>query len=165
MAIWHFKFSLLPKKGILKEHTNIPLILNEYKENFVDSEKHVDDDFIDYWHDCNIAELEIRIQKLLPSIESWSTLMRLYGYEKGTKVEVWDDDINFKIDTRKPDYTFLKEIVNLAKDTNCLLTPLETGELIEPVFEKIIEEYQNSRAYRFTLDSDQVLDKVHSLNK
>jgi len=55
MAIWHFKFSLLPKKGILKEHTNIPLILNEYKENFVDSEKHVDDDFIDYWHDCNIT--------------------------------------------------------------------------------------------------------------
>jgi len=91
--------------------------------------------------------------------------MRLYGYEKGTKVEVWDDDINLKIDTRKPDYTFLKEIVNLAKDTNCLLTPLESGELIEPVFEKIIEEYQNSRAYRFTLDSDQVLDKVHSLNK
>jgi len=164
MAIWHFKFSLLPKKGLLREHTNIPLILDEYKENFVDPEKHVDDEFIDYWKDCNLKEIEIHIQKLLPLIDSWSSSMRLYGYDNGTNIEVWDDDINLKIDTRKTDYTFLKEIVNLARDNNCLLVPQETGELIEPNFEKLVEKYQSSRSYRFTLDSDQVLDEINALN-
>lgn len=160
MAVWQFRFSLLPRKGVLRKHKTFPDFLPEYKANFNHTGATVDENYENYWEAFDIGALSDCFEKNIPCVESWSEELAIYGCEEGSKVEVSEDEVYVKFDTRKPNYTFLRQVVDLAKSFDCIFAIEEDGRLIDPAFEVMLEYLHNSRAYRFCENPDEVLTEI-----
>jgi hypothetical protein len=164
MAVWQFRFSLLPKKGVSQKHETFPKFLLEYKANFNNANSSVDEVYENYWEGFDLEVLSRRFEDALPVIDSWSENLSIYGYEDGSRVEVSEDEIYVKFDTRQPDYTFLREVITTAKSYDCVCVLEEDGQLMFPDFELILEHLSQSRAYRFCEDPDKVLREVRDIS-
>src|SRR4026209_2688999 len=104
MAIWEFQVSLVPKAGIERIHGSVPSSLPDYQA--ADPEALPDEatDFPNYWESLDPRPtLDSTISAVLASLESWTPEAQMYGVDNGNRVEVWSDDVNFRMDLRNPD--------------------------------------------------------------
>ncbi len=164
MAVWSFKLNLLPRQSVLKKFGKIPDVIDEYKSCFDYSELIEDEEGTNFWKGYDVRSIGINFGQLLPCIDSWSDSMDLYGDEKGSKVEVWSDDIYLKLDARGDNDILLEKCVKVAKLIDCIFVVEESGKVIEPDVELLMLEYRNSRAYRFVDSPEEVLEEVRLLN-
>ena len=81
------------------------------------------------------------------------------------KIEMWQDDVSIKFESSDPNYSLLKEITNIANENNCLFVITDSGKPISSDFKNILDEFQNSKAYRFNSNPDEVLTECQELNK
>lgn len=165
MAVSQFRFSLLPRKSVSKKHKILPDFLPEYKANFNRANSMIEDGDENYWEGFDIKALSGTFGENFPSIESWADELDIYGYEKGSKIEISEDEVYVKFDARNPDYTFLRQVASIAKSLDCVCVIEEDGGLINPDFELILKCLHDSRAYRFCENSDEVLREVRNITK
>src|SRR3954451_3483077 len=121
MAIWQFKFDLLPESGFKRLHGGLlpnlsfarspagPRLVREAQEE------------VNYWAGSDPFSLIPDIQTLLPERKSWSEDARMFGNEEGDAVEVWADLVFCAADMRAISKEFLDGILETAIKNELLL--------------------------------------------
>jgi hypothetical protein len=146
MAIWHFRVGLVPCDSVNAYYGNIPLAVPDQ-----DIAKH------DFWATYQTpTNWESLLVPFGPEISSWSEEMRCWGAEEGHQISVlyqrgrveW---ITAKVDARIPCTDFLRQIIHLAVQLNCLLLASETY-ILEPEFGALFERFRSSVAARYLAD-------------
>ncbi len=166
MAIWEFKFSLIPIKRIEQVHGRIIPILEEYKPSNPERllslpiENDEMSGFTNYWEGIEIEdEILQAIKILLPQCESWSKDATMFG-DQYNRIEIWDDNINCFLDLRYFSRKLLEGLLNIAKSLDCKIVLLESGEVIETEIEVVIEKIKESNAYAFCLEPKKFLETL-----
>lgn len=165
MAVWHFKFSLVPTSGIVGEHGKLVSTLPEYgsvrSDASVDSTE--DAQFVNYWEKAGMSPASLeRVMQLLPPTKSWSAEARMFGEAEGNRIEVWEDDINCALDLRTFSKDLLGAIVQIASSAQCMLVLHGTGEVIEPQLQVVLDKILASDAYSFCIEPGKFLREKQS---
>jgi len=152
MAVWQFKFSLIPTSGIIGVHGRLVRALPEYAAarpgGPVDGGE--DAQFVNYWEKAAMKPASLQpIMQLLPPTKSWSPDAKMFGDSEGDQIEVWDDDINCALDLRTFSKELLTAIVQLASSAQCKLVLHGTGEVVEPDLQAVLDKILASDAYSF----------------
>lgn len=152
MAVWHFKFSLVPTQGIIAEHGSLVTKLPEYgstpgRETLQEIE---DAEYSNYWRKAGLSPAALtRLTQLLPPMPSWVPDAKMFGEEEGNRIELWEDDINCMLDLRTFSKELLQAIVETASDAQCKLVLHGSGTVIEPDMQVVLERIVASDAYAF----------------
>jgi len=158
MAIWQFGFYLIPEAGILRTHGYIPSKLEQYKLHSVNSEIKEEDEFINYWLDFGIPmSIKRRIAKILPEVKSWSADAEMYGYDEGSKIEIWSDDIICFIDARKNELELLELLAEIANSLECKIILKDNGKVIHASYPTLLKEFKKSVAKQFVSNPRETL--------
>lgn len=154
MAVWQFKFSLVPTSGIVGEHGRLVVVLPEYgsSQSSSSADDAEDAHFVNYWEKAGMTPASLQsLMELLPSTESWSDEARMFGEAEGDRIEVWEDDINCALDLRTFSKDLLQAIVQIASRAQCKLVLHGTGEVIEPELPVVLDKILASNAYLFCI--------------
>ena len=153
MAIWHFVVSLVPKTGIIAVHGEIPDSLDQFRAQIgknVFSDSH---ELFDYWKDTEISDQTISmVSERLPALRSWSDRARMFGTNKGNRIELWDSRIVCYYDARINQSDLLELFCEIAANLECVLVLKDNGKIINPNKDLLIEAYQLSIAKSFVLN-------------
>jgi len=147
MAIWHFRFSLVPVSGVMLIHKQVPASIEALrgKGRLVSSEEP------DYWGGIGTKVVQNAFGLCLPRRESWGEAAT-YGDTEGGEVRIYDDAVEVALDVRNYDNVFVKKALDIAVEMNLLIVLTESGEVIEAGHAEFIAALQRSRAWRFHID-------------
>lgn len=148
MAIWQFKFSLVPAENVVRLHGERPETLEQYQALTL-PEYDPDAVFQNYWAGRDPRALAPEVLTLLPEASSWSDEARMFGSDEGDWLELWDQDVNCRIDVPNFSKSYAQGLVDLAERHGCLLAISPTGELIDPDLGGLCDQIMRSRAYHF----------------
>lgn len=149
MAIWQFKFALVPANGIKRVCGNAVKFLPEYQGRqeclVVNNEV-----YKNYWegYERYLEQTQL-IENILPQSGSWSNEAKMFGDPEGDRIEIWSDDIECAVDLRNFSAFYLQAVLNLAIKLDCKLVLHGSGEIVNPVWADVIEKIKASRAYYF----------------
>lgn len=150
MAVWQFKFSLVPEQGIEDIHGKMMPTLSVYQSGKFQVLN--DEDDPNYWKGHEIGpEVINQIEKILPRRKAWSDEAAMYGTEEGDGIEIWPDDFNCTLDLRNLSLDNLNVMIELAKSMRCRLVLHGSGEVMEPDLMDIVQKIKNSNAYAFCM--------------
>jgi len=157
MAVWQFKFSLVPSAGIVAIHGKMVGELRSYQPP---ASEDIDDDkdgaSVDYWDSAGASPLNAReLTALLPAHPSWSSDAEMFGSKRGDRIELWTDDINCILDMRAFSESLLESIVAIAARMKCKVVVHGTGEVVDPDVEQVMARVKQSGAYQFCKDPDE----------
>lgn len=161
MAIWQYKFFILPKRAINKIHGEIP----EFIEQFMSIDK-VDSNFenvkiIDYWEKESVpVSLFNLISSILNESESWDEDSRLFGDEDGDYIQVWDDDIVVSIDCRNIQINYVNTILTFCKENNFFIVEKGSGEVMSPDTEYFFKKLTSSQSFNYCVDPISTLENI-----
>lgn len=153
MAVWQFKFSLVPVDGISRVHGGDTANLQFYRTlpegpNLID-----DADALNYWDDPDaLRRIADTVSNFLPEIKSWSPQARMFGEGTYDQIEVWDSDLDCRIDMRNFSVDFLENVLELAREYKCKIAIHGSGDLVSPNLQDVLAEIKKSNAYQFCLD-------------
>lgn len=153
MAIWQFKFSLVPASGIRRIHGSDVGVLREYQVTERSAKPTEIAEMTNYWDGSgSLRQLALAFSGILPEIKSWSDEARMFGDDESNKIEVWDDDVNCYIDARIFSDDLMNWIIKLARKFECKLVIHGSGLIIDPDFGILIDQIKDSTAYKFCLN-------------
>ena len=185
MAIWQFHLTLLPKKAVLDTMgllpENLPIDLEqrrEYREQkkaglVPDVDAYQDALARDWWANTPVQPIELthRIDRLVWRTKPGDDLAphwKTYTPEKDNDAAMTInaetgriESLSFRADLREEGLVFLKAMVRLAKQYDCLLMDA-LGNLAEPEPEAVRKLITRSHAFRFLQDPLQFLDDLAS---
>lgn len=151
MAIWQFKFSLVPFSGMEKVYGRRPTHLPEYGAGDF-SFSGEDSEHPDYWQGRDPGSIaEGRISHILPVMDSWSRDAVMYGDSEGDCIEVWGDEVNCALDMRNFSLKILSDILQIANDSGCALVVHGDGVVIPPDMNVVLGAIKSSGAYAFCI--------------
>ena len=162
MALWQFRFSLVPEAGIILKHGKVPSVL----ESFLPADPDDLDTTADaspqlaYWGDINPSTIS-SVHSLLPPMDSWLEDARMFGYRHGHQIEAWSHDLICKFDARDPDTAILDQYVSLARELDCRIVLHETGQVLKADVAVIHLALRESRAARFLRNPHSTLKEFH----
>ena len=150
MAIWQFRFSLVPTAGILKTYGGLVDALPEYAQHDPNATVKEVSEFNNYWEGVDFSSPFMKsLESILPPRKSWSDDAKMFGSEDGNKIEVWNDDIVCSIDVRNFDIPFISSILEVARGMQCKVALKDGGRLIDPNLSDLLVEINNSRSMQF----------------
>ena len=155
MAVWQFKFSLVPTSGVKRVHGDLVAVLDEYRAVQQASEHDSSgraNSSQNYWEGLDTGVVAKAVAGVLPLGESWSSDATMFGEEEGDRIEVWSDDVDCAIDLRSFLVVRLQSIVQIARALDCKLVLHGSGEVLDPVLELVLQKIQSSRAYAFCVN-------------
>jgi len=123
MAIWQFRFTLIPEKVLLGKYDVLPLRI---PEDLAED--------LPWWTEGQPhAGFERQIDLILPERTSWSTSMRMWGQEDGNDAYVCYVDegkskvqkIAFRLDAGAISPALVRSICILARQLGCVLMTAE----------------------------------------
>jgi len=150
MAVWYFKFALVPDEGIVSVCGKMVGRLPEYSGK--GGAEEILGGFPNYWLGIGNIESLAGISRLLPEIESWTSEARMFGYEDGDRVEFWEDDVLCYLDLRRLSLSLLEVVTGLAAYFDCSLVLFGSGEVVEPELPLVVEKIKESNAFAFCVD-------------
>ena len=150
MAIWHFKFYLVPASGIARLRGANAEVLDEYRSSPGRPEFDEDAVFPNYWDDpAVLRQIALAVSGLLPEMRSWSDEARMFGDDDAHRIEVWGDDVRCRINMRDFPYDLMDRILALAKKFNCKIAVSGSGAVVEPTMAALSPHIEASDAYKF----------------
>lgn len=141
MAIWQYRFIILPEENICVEN-----FLSE-----TDEKGFFDDSY--YWKQKRMHISYFReISKILAVNDSWNKDILLFGSEQSNCIEIYNEmgniiSISFRIDLMSDYYLILKKLVSFFSEKKLILVDEELNVLL-PIFEKVklfIERIKSQR--------------------
>lgn len=155
MAIWQFKFLLIP---------------TEWAEKNADRITHqlVDEgwEFSAAWRESAQREPpEVVIDQYMPRAHSWYSDSTIWGDEASDDIQLWResgkiDELQFRIDARKDCDLMVQHSVSIARSLNCSFLLIEEATIIEPTAEKLVSSLKASTAVRFVRDPIETLENL-----
>jgi len=160
MAVWQFKFTLVPTEGIVKAHGQVPDYLPQYAAVVPDA--CLDDEMVwpNYWEGVDKSAIHALAKIVLPVADSWSIEATMYGHSDTDDIQVWDDSVDVRLDCSNPNVKLLESIVAVADHCGCCLVLCEGGRVIAPVSEQVIDALTASSASRFVNNPNAFLASV-----
>ena len=157
MAVWQFKFTLVPTEGIVKAHGKVPYCLPQFAAVVPDA--CLDDEMVwpNYWEGVDKSAIHALAKSVLPLADSWSTEATMYGHSKTDDIQVWDDSVDVRLDCSNLNIRLLENIVTIANNCGCCIVLCEGGRVIAPVLEKVKDALKASSASRFVKDPNAFL--------
>jgi hypothetical protein len=153
MAIWHFRFSLVPVSGVIRIHKHVP----DSVEALRGKHRLVSVQEPNYWEDIGTEAVQKAFGLCLPRTESWGEAVT-YGDSEGSTIRIdIDDEVNVALDVRDYDPVFVKKILDIAIDMNLLIVLTESGEVIKAEHAEFVAALQRSRAWRFCINPTEAL--------
>jgi hypothetical protein len=162
MAVWQFKFYLVPTVGILRIHKSIPSILEDQAPMDPNVEVDLDQEFENYWEETEFTvHLHERIKEHLTPADFWSEEGVMYGSYDVSRVEIWDDgDVECRIDMREFNLSLLETMLNIATELDCKIVLSENGRVVEPILTDMLDACKQSRACKFVVDPIKTLKEL-----
>ena len=139
MAIWQYKGSLVPRAGILKLHGHIPEALPGCR-GLWEPELKADEVYPNYWKAESPKVFASELATLLPSGTHWSDRALLFGDMRGDRVEIWDEDLQFRFDLRTPNLELLPAMIDFAIRHDVLWVSENMGRPIAPTFAEVLTD-------------------------
>jgi hypothetical protein len=156
MAVWQFRFILLPEKVLLSKYEILPpAIPHELAEDFA------------WWADVQPPTgFEDQIDLILPRRASWSASGRMWGHEDRDDAHVLyvDDtrrtvmEIAFRFDASSISSELVKQTCILARQLGCVLM-IADYEIFVPEESIVLATIQHSTAKKFVDDPVATLGK------
>ena len=81
----------------------------------------------------------------------------MFGSEKGTKAEIWDDDFACCVFAGKDFERGLALFSKIAAELNCMISIHGSGEVIKAKPDGLLDEFKASIAFKFTHDPEVAL--------
>ena len=177
MAIYQFNIVLIPRQSIVDKYGEIPTKLfidhqaweRYWKKEGINNYDFEDSLTIAWWKKRNIlfTNREPFINNFTKQVE-WtrdSTDSKTYGdsetndFNIGLTTEGFIEDFSCRIDLRKLDTNFIGNIFILSQHLECLLLD-KKGNLFEPTFDKLIENFKQSNSFNFVANPSDFFDKL-----
>lgn len=151
MAVWHFKFDIVPRDGLRRVLGCIPPLLSEH---VVSAELPFGaDDPPNYWEGLDMSGVVASVRRLFPSAEG-SGEYQTFGDDERNKVVVYPSGIYCYIDLRNYDRRLVTEILSVAHRHNCVIAVIGPGSIIEPNITTLESYIPSSGAYAFCADPE-----------
>ena len=149
MAVWQFKFTLVPTEGIVKAHGKVPDSMPQFAAVVPDA--CLDNEMVwpNYWEGVDKSAIHALAMSVLPVADSWSNEATMYGNSKTDEIQVWDDSVDVRLDCSNLNIRLLEGIVTIAEDCGCCIVLCEGGRVIAPILEQVIDALKTSSAARF----------------
>jgi hypothetical protein len=151
MAVWHYKFSIVPRVGIRRVHGKDMSSLEEYADGEVP--KYIPDHvWPNYWEGLGnvLSNVLLRFEKILPKSPKNTKTYAMFGDNNGDKIDAWKDgDIDCYLDLRNFTAESLQEIICIAQEFDLQFISNENGDVLDPFLELIIDKIKKSKAYLF----------------
>ena len=165
MAVWQFKFSLVPTEGVVRHHGSLPSVLVEYRANEVGVEPRILDEseMPNYWEGIDWREHMIsRVSQLLAPMNLLGTELLAFGEREGNKVDIWEDDIYCFIDARNVNLKLIELLMQIGIELHCKVVLIESGMLVDPDTSVVLDALRRSTAYDFASDPQRFLRRLAS---
>lgn len=158
MAIWQFKFSLVPAEHLQSTYQAGVTVLQGYRTSPGGPKVLEEVEVQNYWDNpSSLRQVALASSGLLPEIASWSEDARMFGDAESDKIEVWDNDVNCFVDMRYFSEKFVGNILSIANKFNCKIVVHGSGVVIDPVMAQIMEQIVISHAYSFCVSPSEYL--------
>lgn len=157
MAVWHFKFSLIPTEGLLRVFGNADVSVVPEFVSHIDEPRYLEPEELErlpsYWDGpATLRQCAMAVSGFLPEMKSWSDAARMFGNEEDERIEVWDDGVKCRINMRDVDLELLDKILHLAKRFECKLVIHNTGAVVAPDLASLAPHIESSNAYKFCVN-------------
>jgi hypothetical protein len=127
MAVWQFKFTVLPVAGILRVHGKMVDALPQFAARTPDAVFDEEEEFPNYWEGIDSTPMKKLAESVLPLAKSWSEEATMFGDSKRDDIQIWEDSVDVRLDCSNLDLTLLDAIVSTARKWNCCLVLCEGG--------------------------------------
>ena len=153
MSPSHYKFSLVPRAGILREHGCVPDELADYQAR-IGSEEDIYHPHSTYWINSPPPEtLASEVGAILEPGPSSSEDALMYGSSGGTQIQIWKQrEIYVKFDLEGPDFGLLLPLLAFAARHDLLVVSTLLGQPLEPSYEPIVQDIRTTVACAYFED-------------
>ncbi|MES2325128.1 MAG: hypothetical protein V4633_22970 [Pseudomonadota bacterium] len=158
MAVWQFKFTVIPLAGILRVHGGMVDVLPEFAARLPDALFDEEEVFPNYWEGIDQTPMHTLAKSVLPLAQSWSYEATMYGNTKTDDIQIWEDSVNVRLDCRNLNVALLAAVVFAASEQNCCLVLCEKGRIISPVLDLVLDAVYASSASRFVKNARAFLE-------
>ena len=139
MAIWQYDFYMISKAELAEKLGGVPsrLTPEEFKR-------------CRFWHTCQpVQDFDARFTRWHEEIKAWNPELRWWGNEQSNRIDVWQKNgrvtmIEFRIELRTLDLRFIQLLVDVARDSDCVLFSQHSREIVEPLREHLLEHLVRS---------------------
>lgn len=158
MAIWQFVLDLIPASSAHVAGVSAARMRREQ----------LDQIRLDF-SNADAEVLFVRLGKLLPEKESWSTNLRIWGDEKTDDIQVGFDgqvieDIRFRLNVANLSLPLVGAICEIARHFDCILATTD-GAILQPNREAVVRMIVQSRAMQFVRDPQRFLEEAIRLDR
>lgn len=151
MAVWHFKFCIVPRKGLRRALGCIPPLLSEHVAS---AELPLGtDDPPNYWEGADMSGVVASLRQLFPSADG-SVEHNILGDEEQDKIIIYRRGIYCYVDLRNYDRELVTRILSVAHDHSCVVVVIGPGHVIEPDVAALEQYIPGSSAYAFCVDPE-----------
>lgn len=144
MAIWNYRYYLIPSNSIKSKLINTDILIEYKKNSFHDfNETKEFENYFEQHHEIlNFIKNE-SIKSLKP-MKSWDDDACMFCDEYGNVITIWSDDIMCELDLRFNYIEFVKKTINWAIKYECVIVIVETGKVINPEINNFLDIINNS---------------------
>jgi hypothetical protein len=160
MAIWQFTLHLIPAPKLVKHFRDIPAFMDPDTWESADME---------CWDAHGLPDAcRAMLDEVLPRMEDhWCETVSAWGSYDGHIVEVSQEGqtiewFSVRINLRDANPRLLRAICQIGSTSDCYLLT-EDMRLIEPRIERLLEELQQSSAFRFVADPKGFFDSFRGM--
>lgn len=145
MAFWQCEYALVPKSVVTE--SNISCVVDDFAAS---NDSDLSTSGITYWQESPMKIMNTSdVEKVLSCRESWSDHAWMFGTKGFDEVEIWDNMIYFRIDTRQINLKVIELLVGTARSLNCVLISKWTKAVLDPEVECVLSDIKTShRAMR-----------------
>ena len=150
MAVWQFAFALAPREGVKRVHGSVPKHIPDHTVDFGNSPEEIDlDQEPNYWEPIDPRTFAAEIKTILPPTKSWSPDALMFGDDKVHDIDLWQDDVRVRFDLRAIELPLIQNVTSFARKHDLLVIVLESGKILEPEVNMLVDHIKGSQAARF----------------
>ncbi len=162
MAVWHFKFGLIPTEGLKREFGDDDVAVVPEYVSHPDGPRYLGPEELErlpnYWSDpAKLRQIAMALSSFMPEMKSWSDKARMFGNDEDERVEVWEDDVHCRVSMAEVDFELLDKLLGLAQRFDCRLVIHGTGALVAPDMASLTPHVESSIAFKFCRDPEGTL--------
>jgi hypothetical protein len=167
MAVWEFKFTLYPQEQLIAEFGCIPEVILDDAAPMGHEPVYLGDDHErppGRWKGRDMDAICIEAAKLLPESVHWADGARLFRQGDNHRIEVWEDDVDARIDCRIVEIAFLEALIETIKRLDAVICLSENGTIIMNDVPSIVSAIKASWAWKFVGDPGGTLTEIGRLH-
>jgi len=155
MGAWQFRTFLIPKSQTIAWFGGIPanIAIDKDKDGFPAKTDH------NLWENADALCIDYAmIGDIAPERNSWSVDARMFGAENGNDIQIWFKEggqlkrVSISFSLVDFQIQFVEKCVHLAQKCECLFHCIESGNVIQPTVNELVEDMRLSKIWGYLAD-------------